>query len=284
MYQRKNYVPTLPPRISQNQWELDLCLPLVHTIPTQYWDNVSPVVIDNFSRLLSRDVYSEGDAQILYDYIISRQQEMSPAFLQMMDLWLEDEMKHYEALRRVYHCITQVDFAQMDQQFSERDHHFEPIQMVLVDEFTILVTLMFDEIGSVYSYRRDLHEYYQHFGEPIRKIGHHLVKDEGQHFNNAAELLLSYHSHRLVEVKELLQNISQLESSLKRYHKTFFLDHAQEQYRFPKDFNSIIIQVILARLGLAAKPNSQDLQKLWQWVPSGYVLVPILSDSNSGQS
>lgn len=224
MCMRKN-IPFSSPRIGQNQWQLDQCLPLTYTIPSEDWDNVSPMVINNFSLLLSRDVYSEGDAQILYDYIMARREKMSPAFLQMLDLWLQDELKHYEALRRVYHCITKVNFAQMDQTFAHRDHHFEPIKMVLEDEFTMLVTLMFDEIGSVYSYRRDLHEYYCHFRGGICQIGHHLVKDEGQHFHNAAEILLAYHFGRLSEVEELLHNISELETNLKRYYKTFFLDH-----------------------------------------------------------
>jgi hypothetical protein len=197
----------------------------------------------------------------------------------MLDLWIEDELKHYEALRRTYHCIAGVDFADINRQFAQRVHEIEPIEMVLADEFTLLVTMMFDEIGSVYSYRRDLWEYYRHFGTAIQKIGHHLVKDEGMHFNNAAELLLTKHCHRLGEVKELLERISALEKSLQKYHKTFFLDHAQEQYRFPPHFNSVLIRFILARLGLGLQPDRVELQELWQWVPTGYQLVPIFADN-----
>lgn len=265
------------PRIGQNQWNLEDYLPLHYQIPAQYFAKVSDTVLSNFAHLLSRDVYSEGDAQCLYDYIFERREVMSEAFLQMMQFWLEDELKHYEALRRTYHCITQVSFTEMDQTFAQRHHDFAPIQQVLTDEFTLLVTLMFDEIGSVYSYRRDLHEYYQHFGSSICKIGHHLVKDEGQHFHNAAEILLTHHGDRLKEVPALLVKIAELESNLKQYHKTFFLDHAQEQYRFPPTFNQVIIQVILARLGLAPKPAAIALKNLWQWVPEGYHLVPIFT-------
>jgi hypothetical protein len=139
----------------------------------------------------------------------------------------------------------------------------------------VLVALMFDEIGSLYSYRRDLQEYYRHFGRSIGKIGHHLVKDEGMHFNNAAELLLNHHRHRFGEVQDLLEQISALEKSLQKYHQTFFLDHAQEQYRFPPHFNSVLIRLILAKLGLEVSPSSPELQELWQWVPTGHQLVPI---------
>ncbi len=265
---RSSHVARTASRVRQNSWDLDQLLPLSYVLPPYYLDRAPKDVHPNFCHLLSRDVYSEGDARSLYDYIMTRRVEMSPAFLVMLDLWLEDELKHYEALRRTYHCIAGVDFAEMNHQFAARVHEIEPIKLVLTDEFTLLVTMMFDEIGSVYSYRRDLWEYYRHFGSVIQKIGHHLIKDEGMHFNNAAELLLSQHQHRFGEVKGVLAGISALEKSLHKYHKTFLLDHAQEQYRFPQQFNSVLIRFILARLGLGASPARLELQALWQWVPS----------------
>lgn len=272
-----NNVSIRASRVSQNIWDLDAILPLSYTLPIKYIELAPRGVYINFCNLLSRDVYSEGDSQALYDYIMTRSAQMSPALLAMLDLWLADELKHYEALRRTYHCIAGVDFAEMNRQFATRVHEIKPIELVLADEFTLLVTMMFDEIGSVYSYRRDLWEYYRHFGTAIQKIGHHLIKDEGMHFNNAAELLLIYHQHRLGEVKGLLEEISVLEQSLHKYHKTFFLDHAQEHYRFPVHFNSVLIRSILARLGLGPRPDRVELQLLWQWVPTGYDLVPIFA-------
>ena len=270
------------PKLRQNCWVLDDVLPLDHRIPERYLAAAPEGVAQNFCNLLSRDVYSEGDAQSLYDYVMARQGEMSAPFLTMLELWLADELKHYEALRRTYHSLAGVDFADMDRHFAARYHEFEPLQLALEDEFTLLVTLMFDEIGSVYSYRRDLKEYYRHFGQNIERIGHHLVKDEGMHFNNAAEVLLACHRHRFSEVKGFLEKISRLESSLKTYYKTFFLDHAQEQHRFPQPFNQVISRVILARLGLGQRPSAAELKHLWQWVPEGYSLVPISSDRPAG--
>jgi hypothetical protein len=262
-------------RVKQNQWDLEEVLPLDYKISPDDLDRIPSEIYTNFCNLLSRDVYSEGDSQSLYDHIMTRQAEISPEFLVMLNLWLEDELKHYEALRRTYHCVTGVSFAEMNRQFAARVHEIEPIEPVLTDEFTLLVTLMFDEIGSVYSYRRDLWEYYRHFGTAIQKIAHHLVKDEGMHFNNAAELLFSHHQHRFGEIEGLLAQISALEQSLHKYHQTFFLDHAQEQYRFPPQFNSVLIRLILARLKLGQPPDRSELQELWQSVPTGYQLVPI---------
>ena len=254
-------------KLRQNKWDLERILPINHQISSQYFIDTPQSITQNFCHLLSRDVYSEGDSQILYDYLLSRRGEMSNEFLKMLDRWLEDELKHYEALRRTYHCVAGVSFKQMNNLFEQRVHNFEPIKTLLKDEFTILVTLMFDEIGSVYSYRRDLNEYYSYFGLEIRQIGHHLVKDEGVHFSNAAELILLNHSQRLGEVKLLLQNIVKLENSLGKYHKAFFLDHAQEQHRFPHNFNLLISQVVLARLGLERSPKQSELRQLWQWKP-----------------
>ncbi len=268
-------------RVGQNSWDLDALLPLDYSISPQQIDRVPQAVYTNFCHLLSRDVYSEGDAQPLYDYIMTRRDEMSPEFLAMLDLWLADELQHYEALRRTYHCLAGTSYADMNCQFAARVHEIAPIAMVLADEFTVLVTMMFDEIGSVYSYRRDLWEYYRHFGTAIQKIGHHLVMDEGMHFNNAAELLLSHHQHRLAEVQGLLERISDLERHLQKYHKTFFLDHAQEQYRFPPQFNSVLIRLILSRLGLGRSPDRSALQTLWQWVPTGAQLVPIFAEDRA---
>ena len=273
-------------KIKQNSWDLDAVLPIDYALTPQQLALVPPAVYTNFCHLLDRDVYSEGDAQSLYDYIITRAAEMSPEFMVMLDLWLADELKHYEALRRTYHCIAGVQFAEMNRQFAQRVHEIEPISLVLADEFTMLVTLMFDEISSVYSYRRDLREYYRHFGRAIQNIGHHLVKDEGTHFNNAAELLLANHPQRLGEVPELLAQIANLEQNLPKYYQTFFLDRAQERYRFPPHFNSAMMQLILERLGLSApaKDRAQrlaqglKLQELWQWVPTGYHLVPIFAE------
>ena len=266
---------TRPYRLGQNQWNLDSVISKEHVVPQRYIDDAPPNVYNNFCILLSRDVFSEGDSQLLFNYVLNRKEEMSDAFIDMLSLWLQDELKHYEGLRRVYHSVVGVSYESMDRTFAARVHDIEPIRSLLENEFSLLVSLMFDELGSVYSYRRDLKEYYRHFDSAVRKIGHHLVKDEGMHFSNAAEILLHQHSHRLSEVPALLAKISHLEKNLDTYHKTFFLDHAQEKHRFPPCFNQVIVQVILSRLGLARKPSQEVVRELWEWVPEGCELVPV---------
>lgn len=263
------------PKINQNSWDLEAVIRADHVIPQRYFDQAPPDVVENFQKLLSRDVFSEGDARSLYDHVQGRKSEMSEDFLKMLALWLQDESKHYEGLRRTYHSVAGVSYETMTQLFAARTHEIEPIERLFEDEFSILVAMMFDEIGSVYSYRRDLREYYRHFGPEIKRMGHHLVKDEGMHFSNAAELLLSHHAHRLAEVEPLLEEISRLSKTLKKYHQSFFLDHAQEHYRFPDCFNQVTIQVILARLKLANQPGQEAVRSLWQWVPAGCILVPV---------
>lgn len=249
----------------RNLWNLNEVIGLNHVIAPEYFDKIPAPVLKDFRALLARDVYSEGDAQALYDYIWERKGEMSEAFLRMLNLWLADELKHYEALRRTYHCIAGVSYTEMDRCFEDRVHETQPIERVLKDEFTMLVTLMFDEMSSVYSYRHDLREYYAHFGTAVQRVGHYLVQDEGMHFRNAAQVLWQKHSHRLWEMEPLLQDIANLEKSLGKYYNTFFLDHAQERFRFPSHFDQVIIQVILAQFGLGDRPSAKTLQSLWKW-------------------
>ncbi len=261
--------------LGQTTWAIEDLLPRGYVVPEGLVAAVPVEIVANFRRLLGRDVFSEGDARSLYDYIQSRRGEMSAAFLAMLEGWLADELKHYEALRRVYSAVAGVSFAEMDRVFAQRVHELEPIAPVLVDEFTILVTLMFDEMGSVYSYRRDLWEYYRHFGGAVQRVGQHLVQDEGLHFRNAAAVLLAGHGDRLGEVAGILDQVMALEKQLGRYCKTFLLDHAQEQFRFPPQFNAVIGRMVLAQLGLGDRPSQQELQDLWQWKPDGGGMVPV---------
>lgn len=250
-------------KLKQNDWNLDKVLPIDFIPSPELWDVVPLDTLAEFRQLLSRDVYSEGDAQILYDYLLTRSAEFSDDFWQMLDLWLEDELKHYEALRRVYHTVCGVSYTEMNQVFAERTPVFEPIKLVLANEFTILVTICFDELGSIFSYRRDLRQFYGYFGQEIKSIGKHLVQDEGAHFNNAIQLLLSYHQDKLHLVAPFLRQVVELENSLGKYYQSFLLDHAQEQARFPKNFNDLVVEFILGRLGLANSPDGKELKQLW---------------------
>jgi len=264
--------------IKQNKWSLDSVIGPDHTIDPSYFQTAPAQITENFERLLARDVFSEADAQFLYDWLLAR--GISPAFRAMLDRWLEDELKHYQALRRCYRALSGVTEAEMDREAERRakTRNIEPIADLLVDEFSILLLLAYDEIGSTYSYRRDLAEFYGYFGRAIAKVGQHLVRDEGQHFSNAAELILSLYPDRLKDVSATLARFDQREKQLARtgsYHGTFFLDHAQEQARFPKDFNAITMQVIEARLGIAALPSQDRLKRLWQWKPAGCEFVPV---------
>lgn len=252
--------------LNQRNWQVDDVISESHRAP-------DTAVKEPFCRLLRRDVFSEGDSRPLYEYILSRRDEFSKPFLAMMKMWLSDEQKHYQAMRRVFHAVSGESYEAMDQVFSARSHEIEPIRPILVDEFTILVALAFDELGSSLSYRRDVDEYYRHYPGSILQVGKHLVADEGVHYGNCIALLRSIHSKRLHEAASVLKTVTALESSLGRYCQTFFLDHAQERNRFPTFFNGRVIETILFNLEQSnAMPS---LPELWKWRPTGSELVPI---------
>lgn len=244
-----------------NPWNLDNILPENYSLETARLSKNSSLKI-RFCNLLSRDVYSEGDAQFLFDYLLSRQSEFSPGFLRLLPLWLGDEHKHYQALRRVYRCVSGLSFADMDAQFQRRSPTLVPLEKILSDEFTILATLIFDEAGSMFSYRRDLQEFYRPFGPAFARIGQHLVQDEGSHFRQFVNLIKTEHSSRLPELPDLLQAIVALEKTLGRYYYTFLLDHAQEMNRFPAHFSQTVVQFILGQFALAPMPSAATLRSL----------------------
>jgi hypothetical protein len=227
--------------ILTSDWSVDQFIPDEYVYP-----DVNPSVQMDFQDLLSRDVFSEGDSQPLYEHLQARCKEFSSEFMAMMDFWLADELRHYQALRKVYHFVSDLSLDEIDQRNQTRVHELEPIAFLLEDEFTILVGLMFDEMGSVWSYRRDISEFYQHYGAGFARVGHGVTQDEGRHFSNAATLIKYRHAEQIPRIKPLLQKISHMESQLTYYPKTFFLDHAQERHRFPKNFDDQVIQRILS--------------------------------------
>lgn len=224
-----------------SKWTVEEFIPDDFQMP-----EISPEIQAKFIDLLGRDVFSEGDSLPLYEHLIGRSSEFSFEFMSALELWLADELRHYRALRRVYQIISGQSEDAIDRQNQSRVHELEPIAFLLENEFTLLVGLMFDEMGSVWSYRRDISEFYRHYGKGFARVGHLVTQDEGRHFKNAATLIQYCHANKIDQIAPLLQKISQMEAVLSYYPKTFFLDHSQERHRFPKDFNERVIQRILA--------------------------------------
>ena len=225
-----------------SDWTVDEFIPDEFKIST-----VEATLQAGFIDLLSRDVFSEGDSLPLYEHLLVRSSEFSAEFMAMIEFWLKDELRHYCALRKIYHLVSDRAITTIDEQNYERVHEIEPISFLVENEFTILVGLMFDEMGSVYSYRRDITEFYQAYGKEFARVGHLVTQDEGRHFSNAVTLIKYLHADKIDQIKPLLQKIDRMESSLSYYPKTFFLDHAQERHRFPKNFNAQVIEKILSQ-------------------------------------
>jgi rubrerythrin len=233
-----------------NPWDLDAILPLDYELEK----SVDQTLINRFCELLSRDVYSEGDAQGFYNYLHHRDRQsnnldswqLSDSLKQVLPRWLADECQHYRALRRVYQIVSGISETDINYHQHQRRPNLTAIAPVLVDEFTIVATFLFDEAGSMFSYRRDLREFYQPLGKPFARIAQRLVQDEGQHFRWFKQVLLNHYGDRLGELPATLKSIVQLEKSLGCYHGTFLLDHAQEMHRFPPDFSDRLVEWILA--------------------------------------
>ncbi|AIE73105.1 MULTISPECIES: hypothetical protein [unclassified Synechocystis] len=117
-------------KICLNDWDVDQIFTRDYQLPINTFNGGQAQLKDNFCILLSRDVYSEGDAQFLSDYLLSHSQELSPDFLALLPRWLGDEQKHYQALRRVYRCLSGLDFVAMDEDFHRRSPGLKKLKIL----------------------------------------------------------------------------------------------------------------------------------------------------------
>ncbi|MGL5032487.1 MAG: hypothetical protein ACRC6M_01635 [Microcystaceae cyanobacterium] len=66
---KKNIAEEL--KFKQSIWQLGEILPYDYQLPSQLLEKIDPDLHNNFCLLLSRDVYSEGDSEPLFNYLRS---------------------------------------------------------------------------------------------------------------------------------------------------------------------------------------------------------------------
>lgn len=119
----------------------------------------------------------------------------------------------------------------IDQQMLLRKPAFEHLTSYLRDEFTILLSIAFDEITSTRAYKQDF--------ELFDSLGPHCLstwirnaaRDEATHYANAMTLLKRGHSERFAEAADFLGDIVNLETSETfGYHNTFIFEHDTDDF------------------------------------------------------
>ncbi|NJR41017.1 MAG: hypothetical protein HC781_21960, partial [Leptolyngbyaceae cyanobacterium CSU_1_4] len=112
--------------ILSSDWTVDEFIPDEFKMPT-----VEATTQAGFVDLLSRDVFSEGDSLSLYEHLLSRSSEFSREFMTMIEFWLKDELRHYCALRKIYHLVSGLSIAEINDRNQSRVHELEPISFLI---------------------------------------------------------------------------------------------------------------------------------------------------------
>ena len=128
-----------------------------------------------------------------------------------------------------------LDSATVNSRLMQRPHDFSVIRQHIVDEFSLLTIIAFDEIATCRGYSRD-RDFYAELGHPaFLSWIKATIADEVTHATNAARVIHRHHAHRLGEVDSILARWIGSATSHENYRGTFLMDSLDLGY-FQSDF------------------------------------------------
>lgn len=178
------------------------------------------------------DMSSEFDSKHFLIYLMNRSDlDLSDELLEFVCLWHLDEQNHYRGLRKINSVLYGFREEDIDKEIKSRQPEFELISSFMVDEFTILVSIAFDEVTSTRAYKQDF-KLFDSLGPDCLSVWiRNAAKDEAAHYGNAMKLLKKNHSSRFEELPELLDKIVSFETSDGfGYNNTFIFDHDTDDF------------------------------------------------------
>lgn len=175
---------------------------------------------------------SEFDSKHFLTYLLKRPDlQLSDEFLEFVCLWHLDEQNHYRGLRKINSVLYAQSEASIDEKIRSRKPDFDSIAPFLCDEFTILLSIAFDEITSTRAYKQDFYLFDSLGPLCLSTWIRNAARDEAAHYGNAMKLLKLNHSSRFEEAPRLLDNIVSFESSQGyAYKNTFIFDHDTDDF------------------------------------------------------
>ncbi|MCI0912852.1 hypothetical protein ACIPZC_14910 [Pseudomonas sp. NPDC089743] len=178
------------------------------------------------------DMSSEFDSKHFLTYLLSRNDlDLSDEFLEFVCLWHLDEQNHYRGLRKINSVLYGQSEASIDERIRSREPDFRSIAPFLADEFTVLLSIAFDEITSTRAYKQDFNLFDSLGPDCLSTWIRNAARDEAAHYGNAIKLLKLNHSSRFEEAPDLLDNIVSYESSQAfLYQNTFIFDHDTDDF------------------------------------------------------
>jgi len=178
------------------------------------------------------DMSSEFDSKHFLNYLMKRKDlSLSDDFLEFICLWHLDEQNHYRGLRKINSVLYNESEESIEQKIKSREPNFDPISHFLCDEFTILLSIAFDEITSTRAYKQDFYLFDALGPACLSNWVRNAARDEAAHYGNAIKILKLNHTSRFEEANNILDNIVNFESSgTFNYHNTFIFDHDTDDF------------------------------------------------------
>ncbi|MBK5010590.1 hypothetical protein IAE33_002450 [Pseudomonas sp. S60] len=178
------------------------------------------------------DMNSEFDSKHFLLYLMRRSDlTLSDDFLEFACLWHLDEQNHYRGLRKINSVLYGIPESKIDEFVASRQPDFTSIDQFLIDEFSILLSIAFDEVTSTRAYRQDF-PLFDSLGPRCLSVWvRNAAKDEAAHYGNAIRLLKLSHRRRFNELPALLDRIVNFETAKDfAYHSTFLFDHDTDDF------------------------------------------------------
>lgn len=194
------------------------------------------------------DMSSEFDSINFLRYLFGRRDlSFTNDFIEFVCLWHLDEQNHYRGLRKINSVLYSLPEDMIDHEIQSNTPNFSNIEQFMKDEFTILLSIAFDEVTSTRAYKQDM-PFFDSLGhEPLSTWIRYAARDEAAHYGNAMKILRLKHSHRFHEAEEILDKIVAFEISESfDYQRTFIFDHDTDDFSHAllKDSRDTILEVL----------------------------------------
>lgn len=189
-------------------------------------------IIDARRENFWHDMSSEFDSINFIKYLFSKNDiAFTDEFVEFVCLWHLDEQNHYRGLRKINSILYGMSEPDIDREISRSEPNFDSISEFMRDEFTILLSIAFDEVTSTRAYNQDRPLFDSMGPSCLSDWIKYAARDEAAHYGNSIKLIKLRHSHRLGEAKEILDNIFTFETGEHfTYNRTFIFDHDTDDF------------------------------------------------------
>lgn len=196
---------------------------------------------------------AEYDARHLSAFLRSSQISFTPEFWVFEEAWRNDEHNHYLGLRWLYSGLYSMSVEAVDQRLAAQKPDFSQVEHLIADEFTLCVTLAYDEFASARGYAQDF-ELYEQFGPPpVAQWIRYAARDEMLHHLNAIDLIELHYAERVAEMPRIIDRLIHHDTTEGyEYRSTFLFDHEPDPGHNPfgPEFLRECGKVVCSRFGV----------------------------------